>query len=147
MKTTLSTKTSLFHVIISIVVAGLLLSVSWTMADQQSPEKTGESIRISLRRTQVDSAMENFNEPMTQVTIKPFNEDGVEGLALSNIKENSIFMRMELRNGDVLVALEGQPFTTPDQVLQLCESLKSSDTINLEINRDGLAYSMKYRIR
>jgi beta-lactamase regulating signal transducer with metallopeptidase domain len=39
MKTTLSAKTSLIHAIISIIVAGLLLSVNLTMAGQQSSPK------------------------------------------------------------------------------------------------------------
>jgi general secretion pathway protein C len=103
--------------------------------------------RISLRRTQVESAMENLTELMTQITIKPYNEGGVEGLSLSNIKANSLFRRMGLRNGDVLVAVEGQALTSADQAYQLYESLKTSDSASVEINRRGRARVIQYRIR
>lgn len=103
--------------------------------------------RISLRRSQVESAMENLTDLMTQVTIKPYSEDGVEGMALSNIKPNSLFRRMGLRNGDVLVAVEGQPLTTADQALQLYENLKSSDSASVEINRRGRSRIIQYKIR
>jgi general secretion pathway protein C len=108
---------------------------------------TTTTTRISLRRTQVESAMENLTELMTQITIKPYNEDGVEGLSLSNIKPNSLFRRMGLRNGDVLVAVEGQALNSVDQAYQLYESLKSSDSASVEINRRGRSRVIQYRIR
>lgn len=106
-----------------------------------------QTTRISLRRTQVESAMENLSELMTQVTVEYQNKDGVEGLALSNIKPNSLFRRMGLRNGDVLVAVEGQPLTSADQALQLYENLKTSDSASVEINRRGRSRIIQYRIR
>lgn len=106
-----------------------------------------QTTRISLNRSQVNSAMENLSELMTQVTIDYYNEDGLEGLKLSNIKPNSIFRRMGLRNGDVLVAVEGQPLTSADQALQLYENLKSSDSASVEINRRGRSRVIQYRIR
>lgn len=166
MRPTLSTKASLLHVILSIVVVGLLLSENLTMADQQSSSKEkantdpkvvsvseeppGPSTRItrvSLSRTQMDSAMENLTEPMTQITLMPYSEEGVEGLVLSDIKADFIFRRMGLRNGDVLVALEGQPLTSSDQAQQLFETFKSSDTFILELSRRGQVRIIEYRIR
>jgi len=106
-----------------------------------------QTTRISLRRSQVENAMENLSDLMTQVTVNYQNKDGVEGLSLSNIKPNSIFRRMGLRNGDVLVAVEGQPLTNADQALQLYENLKSSDSASVEINRRGRSRIIQYRIR
>lgn len=106
-----------------------------------------QTTRISLRRSQVNEAMENLSELMTQVTVEYQNKDGVEGLALSNIKPNSLFRRMGLRNGDVIIAVEGQSLTSPDQALQLYESLKSSDSASVEINRRGRSRIIQYRIR
>ncbi len=103
--------------------------------------------RISLSRAQVDGAMENLTELMGQIAIQPHSEDGVEGLALSNIQANSIFRRMGLRNGDVLTAVDGQALTSVDQAYKLYEDLRSSDTASLEINRKGRSTIYQYQIR
>jgi general secretion pathway protein C len=84
---------------------------------------------------------------MTQVTVEYQNKDGVEGLALSNIKANSLFRRMGLRNGDVLVAVEGEPLTSTNQALQLYEKLQSADSASVEINRRGRSRIIQYNIR
>jgi general secretion pathway protein C len=112
-----------------------------------STATTTSTRRISLSRAQVEGAMENLTELMGQINIQPYSEDGVEGLALSNIQPNSIFRRMGLRNGDVLTAVDGQALTSPDQAFKLYEDLKSSDTANLEINRKGRSTNYQYRIR
>jgi general secretion pathway protein C len=91
--------------------------------------------------------MENITELATQIRIEPYSEDGVEGLSLSNIKPNSIFRRMGLRNGDVLVAVDGQSLTSVDQAMKLYEDLKTSDTANLEINRKSRSINFQYKIR
>lgn len=48
MKTRLSTKTSLIHVLISIVVVGLLFSVNLTMANQSSVDLNEEEISTGM---------------------------------------------------------------------------------------------------
>lgn len=104
--------------------------------------------RISLSRTQVDNAMNNLNELMGQINIQPHTENGQpDGMILSNIKPNSIFRRMGLRNGDILTAIDGRPITTVDGALKLYEDLKSSDSANVEIKRKGRPTTIEYSIR
>lgn len=113
-----------------------------------TPPTTSARRRISLSRTQVDDAMNDITELMGQITIQPHVEDGeAGGMILSNIKPNSIFRRMGLRNGDVLTAVDGQPITTVDQALKLYEDLKSSDSANVEIKRKGRPTTIEYSIR
>jgi general secretion pathway protein C len=96
----------------------------------------------------VDSAMNNITELMGQINIQPHSENGQsDGMILSNIKPNSIFRRMGLRNGDILTAIDGRPITTVDQALKLYEDLKSSDSANVEIKRRGRPTAIEYSIR
>src|SRR5665811_1614516 len=68
--------------------------------------------RISLSRAQVDGAMNNINELKRKINNQPHTENGqADGMILSNIKPNSIFRRMGLRNGDILTAIDGRPIT------------------------------------
>jgi general secretion pathway protein C len=99
--------------------------------------------RVSLRRNMIDSAMRDVGKLATEIRIQP-NQDG---LALSNIKPNSIFRRMGLRNGDVLKSVDGQQIRTVDDALRLYESLKSSDSVTVELQRRGRNRSINYNIR
>ncbi len=127
-------------------------SSSTTRAIAQRPTTatpaTRSRRRISLSRNQVDSAMNNITELMGQINIQPHSENGQsDGMILSNIKPNSIFRRMGLRNGDILTAIDGRPITTVDQALKLYEDLKSSDSANVEIKRRGRPTAIEYSIR
>ncbi len=104
--------------------------------------------RITLKRSMLESATQDVTKLMTQVNIRPYLEDGQPaGLALSNIKPNSIFRRMGLRNGDVLVGVNGQEIRSLDDALGLYENLKSSSSVTVAIKRRGRLRAIEYNIR
>lgn len=105
--------------------------------------------RVSLRRSMITDAMQDVSKLMTEIKISPhLGQDGQpSGLAVSNIKPNSIFRRMGLRNGDVLKSIDGQDIRTVDDALRLYESMKSADSISLQIQRRGRDRNIEYNIR
>lgn len=119
------------------------------------PVQTGElsqgtirSQRISLRRSFIDQSMTDVATLMTQVQIQPHVEDGAPaGLALSNIKPNSIFRRMGLRNGDVITGVDGQSISSVDDALRLVDNLKSSTNLSVQLKRRGEEKTIEYSIR
>ena len=54
---------------------------------------------------------------------------------------------MGLRNGDVLKSVDGQQIRTVDDALRLYESLKSSDSVTVELQRRGTDRTINYNIR
>jgi general secretion pathway protein C len=105
--------------------------------------------RVSLRRNMIDDAMKDVSKLMTEIKISPhLGEDGQpSGLAVSNIKPNSIFRRMGLRNGDVLKSVDGQEIRTVDDALKLYQSMKSADSLAVQIQRRGRDRTIEYHIR
>ncbi len=99
--------------------------------------------RVSLRRTMIDQAIQDVSKLMTEIKIQPHES----GLALSQIKPNSIFRRMGLRNGDVLKSVDGQQIRSVDDALKLYENLKSSNSVTVELQRRGRDRSINYNIR
>jgi len=99
--------------------------------------------RVSLRRTMIDNAINDVSKLMTEIKIQPHES----GLALSQIKPNSIFRRMGLRNGDVLKSVDGQQIRSVDDALKLYESLKSADNVAVELQRRGRDRTINYNIR
>jgi general secretion pathway protein C len=104
--------------------------------------------RISLRRDMINDAMQDVTKLMTEIAVRPHLEDGQPaGLALTNIKPNSVFRRMGLRNGDVLVGVGGQEIRSVDDALQLYEQLKSADDVAVQLKRRGRDQTINYSIR
>ena len=104
--------------------------------------------KITLKRSLIENATQDVTKLMTQVNIYPYMENGQPaGLAMSNIKPNSIFRRMGLRNGDVLVGVNGQEIRSLDDALGLYESLKTTSNVTVSIKRRGRIRAIEYDIR
>lgn len=99
--------------------------------------------RISIRRSMIDQSLDNVNKLMTEIAIRP-HEDG---LSLSNIKPNSVFRRMGLRNGDVLVGINGQEIRSVEDAMGLYEGLKNASELEVQLKRRGRDRSITYNIR
>jgi general secretion pathway protein C len=103
---------------------------------------------VTVRQSEVQESLQNMNELLSQVRIRPHFRDGQpDGLALTRIKSQSIFARMGLRSGDIVKGVNGNPIETPDDVLSLYEGLKSGSQISLEITRNGEPQTINYRIQ
>ncbi len=104
--------------------------------------------RITLRRTQVEDALKDVNNLLTQVKIQPFIENGKsEGLIIRNIKPNSIFRRMGLRNGDIIMGANGEKIESVDNALKFYEELKTSESVNLNLKRRGRQKTITYNVK
>jgi len=104
--------------------------------------------RITLRRAQIQSAMENVSDLMSQVKIRPHFENGQpDGLTLSSLKPRSIFRKMGLRNGDIITGIDGSPIQTVDDALKFYENLTSSSNVALQLKRRGREKAIEYKIK
>jgi general secretion pathway protein C len=104
--------------------------------------------RITLQRTMLEESLSDINKLMTEIAIGPNMEEGESaGLALSRIAPNSIFRRMGLRNGDVLLGINGQQVQSPEDAMRMYESFRSSNEIQLQLKRRGQERTILYNIR
>ena len=103
--------------------------------------------KINLKRSLIEDSIKDISKLMTQIKIRPHMENGeAGGLKLSSIKPNSIFRRMGLRNGDVLMGVDGQNIQTVDDALKLYENLKTSSSVKVDIKRRGRIRTIDYMI-
>ena len=104
--------------------------------------------KITLRRSQIDSAIQDVNQLLTEVNIRPhFQQGQPDGIMLSRIKPNSLFIRMGLRNGDIISGVNGRSIQSVDDALGFYESLKSSDNVTLQLKRGGRERNIEYAIK
>jgi general secretion pathway protein C len=114
----------------------------------RSPRRPSADSSIRLDREELESQMANLNELMQQVRIRPFMEGKQPaGFLVSNIKPGSLFSKMGLRNGDVIQGVNGETITTPDQAVELYESLMEGGEIALEIKRGRRQQNLRYEVQ
>ena len=104
--------------------------------------------KITLRRNQIDSAVQDVAQLMNQVNIRPhFTQGQPDGMMFSRIRPNSIFMRMGLRNGDIITGVNGRAISTVDDALGFYDGLKSADNVTVDIKRGGRPRTIEYTIK
>ena len=107
-----------------------------------------ESTNIALERSVIENAINNVNNLMKDAKIRPHFKDGKpDGLTLSRIKRGSIFTKLGLRSGDIIIGVDGKKIESVDDALKFYNSLKSSDNVSLEIKRRGRPQNIEYNIQ
>jgi len=119
-----------------------------TIQDQEDfPQDIEEEI-IPINQEELQSSINNLNELLTQVRVRPYFRQGKpEGLIVSQIQGDSIFARLGLMNGDIIASVNGQQMSTPEEAFQLYNSLKSGSPVSIEITRRGQKKMLTYEIQ
>ncbi|VVS94471.1 type II secretion system protein GspC [Desulfoluna spongiiphila] len=103
--------------------------------------------KVNLKRDTINDAMMNISSLMKDVRIKPHFRNGQpEGMAVSGIKSDSIFRKMGIRNGDVIIGVDGQKIESVDDAMALYGNLKSASEVQIEIKRMGQVQTIEYTI-
>ena len=103
--------------------------------------------KIVLKQSQLAEALQDTDALMKQARVRPHFKDGKpDGLMVTGIRPDSIFRKMGLRNGDILVGVDEADITSADDALKFYEGLKSSSEIKLQIKRRGRTRTLEYTI-
>jgi len=102
---------------------------------------------VSIDREEINDSLKNINQLMSQVKVRPHFKDGKpNGLLLSHVRQNSIFKDMGLQNGDIVKGVNGKEIQSVDDALKFYDNLKSSSSVELQIERQGEQLSINYQI-
>ena len=112
----------------------------------QSGEVEEETISISQEVLQ--NSMNNINDLMTQVKVRPYFRRGKsEGLIVSQIQTGSVFANLGLMNGDIISSVNGKQMSSPEEAFGFYNSLKSGGEVSIEITRRGKKKMLNYDIQ
>lgn len=107
-----------------------------------------EEVTIPIEKDVLQNSMNNLNDLMTQVRVRPYFRRGKpEGLIVSQIKSGSVFANLGLMNGDIIANVNGKPMSSPEEAFQFYNSLKSGENVNIEITRRGQKKMFTYDIQ
>lgn len=94
------------------------------------------------------NSIDNPNELMTDARLQPNFIDGrQEGFILREVKNNGMYQKLGLQNGDVLLKINEYSIVNPETALQAFYTLRGLDRIQLDIIRNGSRMTMTYLIK
>jgi general secretion pathway protein C len=103
--------------------------------------------QYNVSRNEVDKALADFNNILTQARAVPNIENGVaSGYKLFQIVPGSIYDKLGLQNGDVVAGLNGNPINDPAKAFEMLSELKTSSHMELQVRKDGRPLTYTYDI-
>jgi general secretion pathway protein C len=103
--------------------------------------------QYNISRTEVDKALADFNNILTQARAVPNFENGAaSGYKLFQIVPGSIYDKLGLQNGDVISGLNGTPINDPAKAFEMLSDLKTSSHLELQVKKDGKIQNYTYDI-
>lgn len=96
----------------------------------------------------IDASIENPQRIMTEARLVPRMVDNMqEGFIIKEIKKSGIYDNLGLKNGDVLLSVNGLKLSDPSTSLQAFTALRGMDHIQLDLIRGGHPLNLTYDIK
>jgi len=119
------------------------LKVKATIEGDLLPGAAGRSVKLS--RESVNRNLSNLSDIIKQAIVRPFMNKGVqEGFIISNIVPDSIYEKMGLKNGDIVIDINNKKLQGADDLLQGVNLMQSGSNISLNIKRAGKPETIHY---
>ena len=84
---------------------------------------------------------------MEEITILPFTQNHQPaGIRLSRLPPGNILRRIGLRLRDVIVSVNGDPITAPEQAEEFLRELARGGDISIDIKRNGYDRELELNI-
>lgn len=101
-----------------------------------------------LDRSHVNSKLKDLASLGQQVRIVPNYKNGkYSGVRMIGMQSESLFGEIGFTNGDILLAVNGEPLDSPNKALSLYEALKNKARLTVLIERGGVAKTLRYTVQ
>ncbi len=107
-----------------------------------------EKTEFKLKREEINKQLERLPELLQQARVVPeTGPDGqVKGYCMVEMQPGSLYEKLGLRIGDCIRGVNGELVNSPQKAMQLYQELRSSNKINLDIDRGGRNIPLNYDV-
>ncbi|MEZ4363260.1 MAG: type II secretion system protein GspC [Kofleriaceae bacterium] len=103
---------------------------------------------FEVDRALVDKALANPMAIAKGARIVPSVKDGKpDGFKLYAIRQNSVYSKLGLSNGDTLQSINGYGLTSAEAALEVYTKLREATALEVSVSRRGKPVTLKYSIR
>jgi len=113
------------------------LFLSFIFTENSNSNNTQE--KIILRS---DLAIKSISRDLfASARLRPYYTKGkIEGISLSNISQSSLFFKIGLQSGDIIISLNDKPIKSYEDILKIYNILNSGSDLTIKITRRGLEH-------
>ena len=100
---------------------------------------------IAISKQEVTQSLGDLKSIMSQAVVRPFFNEGVQqGFIISNIVPGSLYQKLGLQNGDVVVDVNNKKLESADDLLQLVNVMQAGGSISVNLMRNGKNETINY---
>lgn len=97
-----------------------------------------DATHVFVMRTFLDDAFANGAVASSARVLPQIDADGgIAGMRLFGVKPGAFLDRIQLRNGDTVSTVNGQPLTSPESALEAYSAVRNAHTIVVGLTRSG----------
>ncbi|MBH1988565.1 MAG: PDZ domain-containing protein [Myxococcaceae bacterium] len=122
-----------------------------------SSESSAQDLGSTIRRVgpnayeidgrDFDATMGNLARISNQARLIPAYENGKPiGFKVTNIVPNSVFAKVGLQSGDIIMRLNGYEINSPDKAFELFQTRSTAKNLSIDFKRDSSSYSSEISI-
>lgn len=101
-----------------------------------------------IDRSEVDNALENMSQLFTQIRAVPHFEGGKStGFRLFAIRQDSLFDKIGLKNGDIIQNINGNELNDPGQAMAMFQGLRNERELTVQVLRNKEPKTLSYRFQ
>jgi len=101
-----------------------------------------------IPQNELNEAFENLSEISTQARMVPAFEDGKPiGFRVFSVRPNSVFSKIGLENGDIIMRVNGYDLNSPEKVLEMYPKLKTGQEFTIDMKRGGSPMTLNYSVK
>ena len=111
----------------------------------KTEKPAAEEFRLSRRL--VNRMMADYGRLLSQIDVVPYIENGKTiGFKIRWIMGGSIFEQLGFKKGDVILAVNGVPIRSTEDVFKAVQIIRNEPSIRVKILRDGEERYLNIRI-
>lgn len=112
-----------------------------------SSEVTGDDVVRFIAKPQIKKHTQDMSNIWKNISIQEIVEKGkLEGFKVTKIEPNSIFGKLGLQVGDIIIGANNKRFATYSDVLKLYQEIDKIDNLKLTFIRDKQEKELEYEI-
>jgi general secretion pathway protein C len=106
------------------------------------------AMRRNINRQHLQQQLKNFPALLSQARVIPRMVNGKpSGFTISEIAPGSLYQQAGLRNGDIILSVNGKRITDASQAMTMYQTLKNAPALDLVLIRAGQTQQVHYDIR
>ena len=111
-------------------------------------ESNNDETAITVERSVIDDAINDMETLAKQVRVRPhFSGGKPDGLLIYGMSNNPVFTKLGLKNGDIIMGVDGRELNSISDALSLYQTLNQASGANLKIKRRGKIKEIVYNVQ